>query len=116
MLTDAELKVLMVDLESELVERKESLSSPDRIREAICAYANDLPGHQRPGVIFIGVQNDGTCANLPITDDLLLRLAQMRDDGAIQPFPSLTVNPARAAWMSGGGRPSPTFLSAASAL
>ncbi len=92
MLTDAELEGLMVDLESELVERKESLSSPDRIREAICAYANDLSGHQRPGVIFVGVRNDGTCANLPITDDLLLRLAQMRDDGAIQPFPSMTVN------------------------
>lgn len=92
MLSDAELQALMVDLESELVERKQALSDPDRIRQAVCAYANDLPGHGRPGVIFIGVRDDGTCAGLDITDDLLLRLSQMRDDGAIQPFPSLTVN------------------------
>jgi ATP-dependent DNA helicase RecG len=88
---DDELLSLLKDLESDSVERKESLSHPDRIREAICAFANDLPGNQKPGVIFIGVKDDGSCANLTIDDKLLLDLAKMRDDGSIQPFPSMEV-------------------------
>ena len=45
---------MLADLESDLVERKESLQgdAPNRIREAVCAFANDLPDHRRPGVIF----------------------------------------------------------------
>lgn len=82
-----ELEYMLKDLESDLVERKASLSDPDRIRQAICAYANDLPDHRKPGLIFIGANDDGSCSNRPITDDLLLRLSQMRDDGKIQPFP-----------------------------
>ncbi|MCD4738197.1 MAG: putative DNA binding domain-containing protein, partial [Anaerolineae bacterium] len=61
------------------------------MRKAICAFANDLPNHQQPGVLFIGVHDNGHCANLPITDDLLLRLADMRSDGNILPLPAMTV-------------------------
>ncbi|HSD56851.1 MAG TPA: ATP-binding protein [Methanotrichaceae archaeon] len=86
-----ELENMLKDLESDLVERKASLSDPDRIRQAICAYANDMPDHRKPGFIFIGANDDGSCSGLPITDDLLLRLSQMRDDGKIQPFPSVSV-------------------------
>ncbi len=88
---DRELAALLGDLESDRVERKESLSEPDRIREAVCAFANDLPDHRKDGVVFIGARDDGTCAGLPIYDDLLLRLAHMRDDGAIHPLPSMVV-------------------------
>mgnify|MGYP003602040507 CR=1 FL=1 len=86
-----ELRLLLIDVESDLIERKASLSDPDRVRQAICAYANDLPDHRKPGVIFIGANNDGSCAGLTVTDELLLRLSHMRDDGKIQPFPSITV-------------------------
>ncbi len=86
-----ELRLLLIDIESDLIERKASLSDPDRVRQAICAYANDLPDHRKPGVIFIGANNDGSCAGLTVTDELLLRLSHMRDDGKIQPFPSITV-------------------------
>lgn len=88
---DDELEGLLRNLESDLVERKASLSDPDRIREAICAYANDFPDHRKPGVIFIGANDDGSCSGLEVTDDLLLKLSNMRDDGAIQPFPSMIV-------------------------
>lgn len=84
-----ELEGLLNDLESDLVERKASISDRKYIRQAICAYANDLPDHRKPGVIFIGVNDNGTCSGLEITDDLLLKLAYMRDDGTIQPFPSI---------------------------
>ena len=82
---------LFRDLESDRVERKSSAADLDKIRQAICAFGNDLPNHRKPGVIFIGQKDDGTCANVVIDDDLLLRLAQIRDDGKILPFPSMNV-------------------------
>lgn len=93
MLEVHELEDLLLDIESDRVERKSSTSRDtlNRVREAICAFANDLPNHREPGVIFIGVHDDGRCANLSITDDLLRQLADMRSDGNILPFPTMTV-------------------------
>jgi ATP-dependent DNA helicase RecG len=88
---DHELQALLIDLESDRVERKASISDPDKIRQAICAFANDLPAHRLPGVLFIGVNDDASCAHLAITDQLLLTLASMRADGNITPFPSIIV-------------------------
>ena len=65
---DQELENLLKDLESDRTERKVSISDQSKIRQAICAFANDLPNHQQPGVLFIGVNDDGSCANLTITD------------------------------------------------
>ena len=47
---DDELERLLADLESDLVERKESMAgdAPTKAREAICGFANDLSDHQRP--------------------------------------------------------------------
>jgi ATP-dependent DNA helicase RecG len=56
-MTVQELTELLRDLESDRVERKSSLSKPDEIRQAICAFANDLPDHRLPGVLFAGVQD-----------------------------------------------------------
>ncbi|MCP4156188.1 MAG: transcriptional regulator [bacterium] len=90
-MNDRELLSLLLDLESDSVERKASLSEPDRVAEAICAFANDLPGNRKPGVIFIGVNDDGSCSELAINDKLLLKLSGLRDDGRIQPIPSIKV-------------------------
>ncbi|MDB9525360.1 ATP-binding protein [Oscillatoria sp. CS-180] len=89
---DQELAMLFADLESDRVERKASASDGKKIRQAICAFANDLPNHKQPGVLFVGVNDDGTCSNLPITDDLLLNLSNIRSEGKILPFPVLQVN------------------------
>ncbi len=86
-----ELETLFRDLESDRVERKASDADRNKIRQAVCAFANDLPHYGQPGVIFIGVNDNGACTNLIITDELLLRLADMRSDGNILPFPVLTV-------------------------
>lgn len=91
MLTDVELERFLRDPESDRVERKRSLADPDDVRQAICAFANDLPDYRLPGVVFLGVNNDGTCAEAAVTDGSLLQLSQMRDDGAISPIPSMTV-------------------------
>ena len=86
-----ELDRLRADLESDRVERKSSASDRSKLRRNICALANDLPGHGLPGVIFIGVDDEGNCANTPINDQLLTQLAGMKDDGNIIPIPSLIV-------------------------
>ena len=80
---------LLRDLESDRVERKRSLTSD--VRRAVCAFANDLPDHKQPGVVFIGAEDDGACAGATIDDELLKRLAEMRSDGKLQPFPQITV-------------------------
>jgi ATP-dependent DNA helicase RecG len=91
--SDQELETMLGDLESDGAERKESFKgdAPAKVREAVCAFANDLPDHRRPGVIFIGARDDGSPAGLAVTDELLLQLADMKTDGNIVPPPTLTV-------------------------
>jgi ATP-dependent DNA helicase RecG len=88
--SDAELVHFMTALESDLVERKESFSgsAPETIRQAVCAFANDLPNHRKPGVLFVGVADDGAPTGLPITDKLMLSLADVKTDGKIVPPPT----------------------------
>jgi ATP-dependent DNA helicase RecG len=88
---DRELEALLTDLESDRVERTESTRNSDKIGEAICAFANDLPDYRLPGVLFIGVRDNGTCAQLAVTDELLRNLADFRSDARIQPIPSLVI-------------------------
>ncbi len=92
--TQRELESMMADLESDLVERKESLrgDNPRKIRQAVCVFANDLPDHQRPGVVFVGADDAGAPVGLEITDELLLQLADVKTDGNIVPPPTLTVD------------------------
>ena len=87
-LTDRELEDLLRSGESDSVERKRNASDLDRIREAVCGFANDLPDHRRPGVVFVGIEDDGSCADIAIDDVLPRQLGQIRDDGGITPFPS----------------------------
>ena len=82
---------MMIDLESDLVERKESARDGRKIRRNVCAFANDLPGNGKPGVLLVGVRDDGSCASLTVDDDLLTGLANIPGDGQILPLPSLVV-------------------------
>jgi len=90
-MTDQELEALLKDTESDRVERKESSSESERIRQAICAFANDLPNHERPGVVFVGADDDWNPVRRPISDQMLQNLAHIRSDGNITPFPTMVV-------------------------
>ncbi|MCX6586373.1 MAG: putative DNA binding domain-containing protein [Acidobacteria bacterium] len=93
-LGDPELLVMLRGMESDRVERKESFqgSAPKGVREAVCPFANDVAGHQAPGVVLVGVRDDGTAArNFIVTDELLRALADIKTDGQITPPPSLMV-------------------------
>ncbi len=90
-MTDQDLEALLDDVESDRVERKESAADGDRLRQAVCAFANDMPNYRKPGILFVGARDDGTPCSLEISDALLLTLANMRSDGNIVPFPSMVV-------------------------
>jgi ATP-dependent DNA helicase RecG len=92
MLNAIQIEALLADLETDLVERKESISDKDKVMQAICAYANDLPNHREPGYIFIGVNDAGTTVGLKVDDRLLLTLADIRDSGRILPLPHMDVH------------------------
>ncbi|MEW6219889.1 MAG: ATP-binding protein [Thermodesulfobacteriota bacterium] len=95
-MNDAELERLMTDLEADHAERKQVLKGKEQeIRQAVCAFANDLPGRGIPGVLFVGVDDGGSPTGLPITDALLRALADIRSDGNILPIPTITVEKRR---------------------
>lgn len=91
--SDAELELALAEIESDRVERKESLAgdAPTAVPEAICAFANDLPDHRQDGIVFIGARDNGTPCGLAITDALLRQLADMKGDGRIVPPPTMIV-------------------------
>jgi ATP-dependent DNA helicase RecG len=89
----AEIRALIRDMETDRVERKASYSETDSVKQAVCAYANDLPGHRLPGIVVIGVDDkSGEPVGLTVDDKLLVALGSIRDNGQIYPFPSMTVD------------------------
>jgi ATP-dependent DNA helicase RecG len=92
-LSDDTLLTLLHETESDRVERKASFKGevPKKAREAVCAFANDLPNHNQPGVLFIGATDQGMASGLEISDQLLRSLADMKTDGNILPLPMLSV-------------------------
>ena len=96
-LTDPQLEALLRDIESDRAERKESWSgdSPDRGRQAACAFANDLPNYQLPGVLFVGAKDDGSPSNWSVGDAQLRTLSDIKTDGKTLPPPTLTVEKRR---------------------
>ena len=91
MLTEAQLRGLLSDLEADHIERTVSVNDTDKFCQAICAFANDLPNHRQPGYLLIGVKDNGTLSGLAVTDGLLIYLASLRSDGNILPQPFMTV-------------------------
>lgn len=91
--TDQDLIRLIEKGESDRVEFKEAMTdgAAQSIRKAICAFANDLPGHGKPGIVLVGVKDDRTIIGLQVTDQLQRQLSDMKTDGNILPPPSLTV-------------------------
>ncbi len=90
---ESDLEEMLNDIESDFVERKESFQgdAPKKVREAVCAFANDLPNHMKAGVVFIGARDDGSPSGCAITDELLQQLGSLTSDGNILPPPTLTV-------------------------
>ena len=94
-LNDEELLALIHDLESDRAERKQTWrgDAPEKGRQAVCAFANDLPNHALPGVLLVGIKDDGSPMgpDFVVSDELLMTLADIKTDGKITPPPTMTV-------------------------
>lgn len=93
MLTSEDVLNLLGDIESDCIERTISTTNTDKFGQAICAFANDLPNHNRPGYLIIGADDktgkvDGS---VRITDQLLQNLGGIKTDGKLQPQVSMSV-------------------------
>lgn len=60
MITKEEIRALLLDLESDRVERTISTTNTDKFGQAICAFANDLPNNRKAGYLFLGVNDTPT--------------------------------------------------------
>ena len=86
-MTKEELYGIIALDESFRIERTTSTSNMDKFQEAICAFANDLPGCRKKGYLLIGVTDDGEISGLKVDDALMKRISAIRSDGNILPLP-----------------------------
>ncbi len=92
MISKEELARLLVEVESDRIERTILFQNIDKFSEAICAFANDFPNHKQPGYLIIGVDDKtGKRVGLEVTDKLLKDLSVIRLNGQVLPQPSMTV-------------------------
>ena len=86
-MTKEELYGIIALDESFRIERTTSTSNMDKFQEAICAFANDLPGCRKKGYLLIGVTDKGEISGLKVDDALMKRISAIRSDGNILPLP-----------------------------
>jgi ATP-dependent DNA helicase RecG len=91
MITREELEALLPQLEQDRIEKTISVNDSQKFGEAICAFANDLSGHNKPGYLVVGAYDDGRKAGMKISEQNLQTLLSFRTDGRIVPPPSMTV-------------------------
>ena len=89
-MTKEELFKIIGSAESYRLEKTVSTSNMDKFQEAICAFANDLPGKREKGYLLIGVTDDGHISGLSIDDALMKKISGIRSDGNILPLPVMS--------------------------
>ncbi len=57
MLAKDEIRAFLEDIEADNVERTVSTGKTDKFCQAICAFANDMPGYGATGYLFIGADD-----------------------------------------------------------
>ena len=88
-LNESELRELMLDLESDRVERTVATNNMDKFCIAACCFANDYPQHKKPGYLLIGVDDKGKPTGYKVTDQLVKTLGEVRaNEFALRFFPS----------------------------
>jgi ATP-dependent DNA helicase RecG len=58
-MTQEELREIIAIDENFRIELTTSTGDMDKFQEAICAFANDMPGSRKKGYLLIGVKNNG---------------------------------------------------------
>lgn len=90
-MTEPELYALIAEHEADRTEITVSTTNTDKFAEAVCAFANDLPNHGKPGHLIIGIRDNGQFDGISVSDELLRNLGALREAGNIQPLPAIIV-------------------------
>jgi ATP-dependent DNA helicase RecG len=91
MITQQELEQILANPESYRAELTTSTSDTDKFCQAICAFANDLPGDGKYGYLILVAENNGKLSGLKVDDRLLLKITDIRTEGNILPQPTMVV-------------------------
>jgi|GEM_PF-1413207 len=78
MITKEELDVLITEIEQDRVEKTKSVANTDKFGEALCAFANDFPNHQKQGYLIVGVNGDGSRSRATAPKIIKYQLASKR--------------------------------------
>lgn len=89
-MTQEELYKIIASDESFRIELTTSTGDMDKFQEAICAFANDMPGSRKKGYLLIGVRNNGEIDGLKVDDALMKKISGIRSDGNILPLPVMS--------------------------
>lgn len=91
-LSKEKVQAMLIDLESEQIERTTSTTDTSKFAQAICAFSNDLSNTAQSGYLFIGVYDNGVLSGLKANDRLLQSFGGLRSDGNILPQPIMSVS------------------------
>lgn len=86
-MTAEEVRAIIQSDESYRIELTVSTTDKDKFQEAICAFANDMPGSRKKGYLLIGVKNNGELSGLKVDDELQKSISALRSTGNILPLP-----------------------------
>ena len=89
-MTQEELYEIIATDENYRIELTTSTGDMDKFQEAICAFANDMPGSRKKGYLLIGVRNNGEIDGLKVDDALMKKISGIRSDGNILPLPVMS--------------------------
>lgn len=92
MITKEQVQALLVDMESDLIERTISIKE-SKLGPAVCALSNDFPNHRKAGYILLGVHDDGRLAGMTWDDEKLQTIGGVKTNGNVLPQPSMVVSP-----------------------
>lgn len=90
-MTAADLAEQLGHLERPNLEFKQDTSNRDALRRAIGALSNDL-GSQGVGHLVIGVDKHGKATGIDVSDEALLQVTSIRNEGKVLPLPVMTVD------------------------
>ena len=89
-MTQEELYELISSDEGYRIELTTSTTDMAKFQEAICSFANDMPGSRKKGYLLLGVRDDGEIDGLRVDDTLMKRISAIRSDGNILPLPVMS--------------------------
>jgi len=91
MISKEELRIMLLEMEADRVEKTISTNDANKFGEAICAFSNDMAAKGLPGYLIVGANDDGSLAGINIDENLIQRLLDFRTDGRIVPPPTMVV-------------------------